>query len=138
MKPRTQFAALPTAVRAGQLQVMLITSRETRRWVIPKGWPEPNHSPSELAAREAYEEAGIVGRIAPVPLGSYRYDKRLTARKAVPCVVEVYRLEVERELADWPERRQRDRRWLRPSEAAPLVAEAGLAELLLRMGRPPG
>jgi 8-oxo-dGTP pyrophosphatase MutT (NUDIX family) len=136
MKPRTQFAALPTTVRTGQLHVLLITSRETRRWVIPKGWPEKGYSPPELAAREAYEEAGIVGRVAPVPLGSYRYAKRLTAKKAVPCVVEVYLLEVERELDDWPERRQRERRWLPPAEAAPLVEEAGLADLLLRMGRP--
>jgi len=130
---RTQYAALPIAVKDGQPQVLLVTSRETRRWVIPKGWPEKNLKASELAAREAFEEAGVLGKIRKQPLGSYRYDKRLTAKKTVRCEVDVFLLDVERELDEWPEKGQRERRWMTPSEAAHLVSEMSLAEILLNL-----
>jgi 8-oxo-dGTP pyrophosphatase MutT (NUDIX family) len=75
--PALQYAALPMRRVNGRLEVMLITSRETRRWVVPKGWPMEGLSAAEAAAREAYEEAGVEGTVATSPLGHYHYDKRL-------------------------------------------------------------
>ena len=120
-------------MRDGNLYVMLVTSRETRRWIIPKGWPEKRLAPHALAAREAYEEAGLVGRIEKRPIGRYRYDKRLKSDKMVPCVVDVYLLNVENELDDWPEKAERERRWMLPTQAAELVSEDDLANLLLTL-----
>ncbi|WP_207480383.1 NUDIX hydrolase [Arenibaculum pallidiluteum] len=135
-KLRTQYAAVPYRLEGNRVQVMLVTSRETRRWVIPKGWPESGLEPHELAAREAYEEAGLVGRPSPTPFGYFEYDKRLDSGREVPCRVEAYLLEVERELDDWPERGQRERRWMSPGQAAMLVEEGGLVSMLLRLAQP--
>ncbi|HYE52110.1 MAG TPA: NUDIX hydrolase [Azospirillaceae bacterium] len=135
-KSGAQYAALPVRERDGRRQVMLITSRETKRWIIPKGWPEKNLEPHEVAAREAYEEAGLVGRVETRPLGSFVYEKRLRDGSATPCQVDIFLLEVERELDDWPEKGQRERRWMSPSEAALLVGEAGLVTVLLRLAAP--
>jgi 8-oxo-dGTP pyrophosphatase MutT (NUDIX family) len=125
-----QYAALPMLRQAGALQVILVTSRETGRWVLPKGWAEPGLSGAELAAKEAYEEAGLRGAIGPQPLGSYGYMKRLPAEADLPCRVVVFGLEVNEMLEDWPERQQRQRRSFPPGEAAALVAEPELAALL--------
>lgn len=134
---RRQYAALPFVVRGGRPEVMLITSRETGRWIIPKGWPAKKLAPSDLAAREAYEEAGLVGRTNDRPCGSYRYEKRLKSGKCATCDVDVFLMEVERELPDWPEKGERERRWMSPAQAAMLVTEAGLIELLLTLAKPP-
>lgn len=129
---RRQYAALPlTAGDDGERLVMLVTSRETRRWVIPKGNPEAGLEPHALAAKEAFEEAGLVGEVGREPVGRYRYAKRLRGGGAVLCEVEVFPLAVERQLEDWPERGQRERRWFAPAEAATLVDEGGLVALLL-------
>lgn len=109
---------------------MLVTSRETGRWVLPKGWVEEHHGPAQQAAREAFEEAGIKGRIAAAPLGRYAYPKRLADGTSVACEVEVFTLEVERLLASWPEQAQRQRRWFTPAEAADAVQETELSALL--------
>jgi len=135
-QPREQYAALPFRVRDGHPEFLLVTSRETRRWIIPKGWPEKNHEPWEMAAREAYEEAGVLGRVDAVPVGSYVYDKVLSPKKSVQCQVQVFPLEVAEQLPDWPERTQRECRWCTPGQAALLVDEPGLVELLLRFGAP--
>ena len=110
---------------------MLVTSRETRRWVIPKGWIEKRHSPAAQAAQEAFEEAGIRGRIGKAPIGHYAYPKRLANGASVTCEVEVYPLEVERLLERWPEMAERERRWFTVAEAAALVQEGGLGSLML-------
>lgn len=128
--PRVQYAALPFRVVDGRPQVMLVTTRETGRWIIPKGWPKRDVKPHKLAAREAYEEAGILGRVAKRACGAFRYAKRLGTGDSVPCEVLVFPLEVRRELADWPEKGQRQRFWTSPAEAARLVQEPGLADLL--------
>jgi 8-oxo-dGTP pyrophosphatase MutT (NUDIX family) len=136
---RRQYAALPLATgEDGRRLVMLVTSRGTRRWVIPKGNPEKGLAPHALAAKEAYEEAGLVGVVGPEPVGAFRYAKRLGGRKVVPVEVEVFPLAVERELADWPERGQRERRWFAPGEAALLVEEGGLVEILLALAAAEG
>ena len=133
----TQFAALPYRINAeGKREVMLMTSRETRRWVIPKGWPMKRKKPWEVAAREAYEEAGLVGRvIGKKPVGVYHYEKMLP-KKGLLTEVWVYLLRVDHQLEEWPEKGQREMRWFDPVEAAGLVDEGGLAEIMRVATRP--
>lgn len=130
---RRQCAALSLTGTGAALRVVLVTSRETRRWVIPKGWIEPGEQPHRSAAREAFEEAGIVGEADPEPIGHFAYTKRKQGGVLLPCDVLVYRLRVVRLLHDWPERRERDRRLVTPAAAAGLVAEPELAALLRRL-----
>jgi 8-oxo-dGTP pyrophosphatase MutT (NUDIX family) len=138
-RPRLQYAALPLSWDAdGQRLVMLVTSRETRRWVIPKGWAEKDLAPHEVAAKEAREEAGLEGEIGREPVAAYRYLKRLRGKKTVTCEVTVFPLAVARQLDDWPEKGQRQTRWLAPAEAALLVDEGGLVALLLELAAPDG
>jgi 8-oxo-dGTP pyrophosphatase MutT (NUDIX family) len=119
---------LPYRVGDG-VEVLLITSKDTGRWVLPKGWPMKGEKPRAAAAREALEEAGIKGAVGKNALGSYRYDKRLPDG-VLPCSVEVYPLAVERQLNLWPERGQRTLTWFDANEAASLVEEADLASLI--------
>ncbi|WP_246130139.1 NUDIX hydrolase [Nitrospirillum pindoramense] len=128
-----QYAAIPVRIRDGHLQVMLITSRETRRWVVPKGWPEKKLNARGVAANEAFEEAGLIGTIHKKPLGTFHYFKVMPSGKRLPCAVDAYLFEVERELEDWPEKHQRERRWVSPSQAALMVAEGGLVSILLSL-----
>jgi 8-oxo-dGTP pyrophosphatase MutT (NUDIX family) len=100
VKPRRQYAALPFRLLDGLPEVLLVTSRETRRWIIPKGWPQKGLSAHDVALREAREEAGVVGRVAKRAIGYYHYDKRLAANDYVTCKVRVFLLEVEWELDD--------------------------------------
>jgi 8-oxo-dGTP pyrophosphatase MutT (NUDIX family) len=109
---------------------MLLTSRGTGRWLIPKGWPMPGLKPAEAAAREAYEEGGLVGQIRELPIGSYRYDKQLSDGSHVECLVEVYALEVERQLESWPEQDQRRTRWFDLDRAAESVLEPELGAII--------
>lgn len=126
-----QYAALPFRIASGNLQILLITSRESQRWVIPKGWPISGLRPREVAAREALEEAGLVGRIVGKrSIGSYHYSKRLSDNQEALCRVKVFLLSVEHQLDDWPEKAQREYRWMTPQEAASKVDEGGLAEVL--------
>ena len=138
-RPRRQCAALPLAMREDGLWiVLLVTSRGTRRWVLPKGWVERGVPDAEQAAREAFEEAGIVGDIADRPIGRYRYDKRLRTGRCISCRVDVFAMWVSGRLDDWPEKRQREAAWFTPAEAAALVEEAGLADILRGLdGAPP-
>src|SRR5215207_1357983 len=130
-KPRQQIGALPFRFDdQGQLRVMLITSRETRRWVIPKGWPMRGLKPHRAAEREAYEEAGLKGKIGKVAVGVYAYEKRLANGLAVPCEVSVFPFQVTSQRKRWPEMGQRDGRWFHPDEAADVVQEEGLQHLL--------
>ena len=135
-KPRPQIGALPFRFDdEGGLRVLLITSRESRRWVIPKGWPVRGLKPHRAAEREAYEEAGLKGRVGKSAIGTYAYEKRLSGGLAVPCEVSVFPLQVKAQRKRWPEMGQRDGRWFSPDEAAELVDEEGL-RLLLRAFRP--
>lgn len=129
---RLQVAALPFRVEK-QLEVLLISSRGTKRWVIPKGWPMTGRLPFEAAAREAREEAGLVGRIALQPIGFYTYDKWLKTGKLQPCEVDVYPLHVFKERKNWPEKPQRTRRWFAPEDAAEAVREPELQRLILAL-----
>ena len=108
----------------------MITSRETRRWVIPKGNPIRGLPPHLAAAQEAFEEAGISGIPCPSALGSYRYWKRRDDGRFKDASVEVFPLAVTLEADEWPERTQRERRWFSLSDAAAAVEEAELTRLI--------
>jgi ADP-ribose pyrophosphatase YjhB (NUDIX family) len=116
---------------------MLLTSRETGRWVIPKGWPIQGLKPREVATREAYKKAGLVGSITSKrPVGIYHYEKQLV-EGVLLCEVRVFLLRVNQQLDDWLEKGPRQTRWLGPAEAAALVNEGGLAEIVRFASRQP-
>ena len=128
--PSPQYAALPYRRRGdGGIEVMLITSRETKRWIIPKGWPAPGFAPHDSAKNEAMEEGGIVGRIGERAIGFYHYTK-LVAGTAVPCKVEVFLLEVEEQLISWPEEGQRHIQWFELQDAGEAVQEPELSAII--------
>jgi 8-oxo-dGTP pyrophosphatase MutT (NUDIX family) len=129
-RPGVQYAALPYRRDAEGLEILLVTSRETRRWVIPKGWPMKGRKPRAAAAREALEEAGVVGLIAKAAVGAYPYMKRLKNGALIPCLVRVFPLQVGQERETWPEMAQRERRWFAAEAAAQAVDEPELAELI--------
>jgi len=130
-EPRAQFAALPWRRNdAGEVEVLLITSRETRRWVIPKGWPIKGKSSAKSAAREAFEEAGVTGKITKRPQGAYAYDKRLKNGRLQHVRVAVFPLLVEAESEAYPEAGQREKQWAVLTEAAKLVDEPELMVIL--------
>ena len=137
MEHKKQVAALPVRRdEDGILRVLLVTSRETRRYVIPKGWPWRGVKDHNAAAEEAREEAGILGRIARKALGTYTYDKRRDT-DTVPVRVKVFLLVVEKELDEWPESSQRRRVWFTPAKAAAAVDEPELAELIRTLDTAP-
>jgi len=126
-----QYGALALRVGArDQLQVLLLTSRGTGRWVIPKGWPMRNRTPAGTAQREAFEEAGVKGELwSKKPIGSFRYFKRDESFSG-EILVRVFVLGVERQKKEWPEKGERRVRWFSLRQAAALVKERDLAKLL--------
>jgi 8-oxo-dGTP pyrophosphatase MutT (NUDIX family) len=136
LPPRVQYAALPWRMRDGTLEVLLLTSRGTGRWVIPKGWPHDAFPSAHSAAQEAYEEAGIRGPVTEEPIGSYRYEKTRDEGGSVDCIVYVHALEVVEHLDDWPEKGQRDLQWFPRHVAAEHVDEPELRDLILAFGPP--
>ncbi len=131
----SQVAALPIDFgKDGQVYVLLVTSRETRRWVIPKGWPSPKLSDPKAEAREAREEAGVTGKINRKPVGTYTYRKVLP--NSVRLVeVSVYPLWVKKQRKNWPEKAERARIWATFEEAAKLVREPSLKRLFEYLGK---
>ncbi len=124
-----QYAALPFRYRHS-LEILLISSRETHRWVIPKGWPMKGRKPHAAAAREALEEAGVVGRIAKRSIGSYQYVKRLKNGAPLLCTVEVFPMMVRHQRHHWREQGQRTTQWFPAEEAAVVVEEPELKTLI--------
>src|ERR1700749_1202 len=109
---RVQYAALPFRRRStAGTEVLLVTSRQTGRWIIPKGWPIKRKAPYAAAAQEALEEAGVVGRVRRRSIGSYQYEKRLKNGEAILFKVHVFPLEVERQESTWPEKGERKVKW---------------------------
>lgn len=121
----TQSAVIPYRKGSDGLEVLLITSMKRRRWIIPKGVVEPKLTPEESALREAYEEAGIRGRITGGPLGSYQHRKW-----GGVCTVTVFPMLVTGECADWPEKKQRERKWMRVEEACEVIDKEDVRRLL--------
>jgi 8-oxo-dGTP pyrophosphatase MutT (NUDIX family) len=131
MAALNQFGALCWRRHGKGHEVLLITSRDTGRWVIPKGWPMREMTPPEAAAREAWEEAGVQGTTTTRGLGFFAYRKGLAPDRALPCVVEVFALKVDRLADSYPEKGQRRRKWFRPEKAAKKVDEPDLRQLIL-------
>lgn len=135
-RPIRQVAAVPFRLTSsGEMQVMLITSRSTQRFVVPKGWTMKGKSGCEAAYVEALEEAGVSGRMVEDPAGRYRYWKRLS-RSFVLVDVTVYLLSVEDEHTNWDEDGARQRTWLSPPAAATLIDEPELASLIETLAIP--
>ena len=132
---RTQFGALCWREHMGKLEVLMITSRTSKRWIIPKGWPMDGATAAEAAATEAWEEAGVVGKTSDQCAGIYTYHKDLGG-KSVPVVVAVFPVRVKKLKKTYPEAGLRKLRWMKPSKAAGLVAEPELRGIL-KAFRPP-
>ncbi len=124
-----QIAALVYRWNKHRLEILLVTSRETRRWIVPKGWPLPGKSAAETAMREADEEAGIFGHVGKKPIGRYAATKRI-GESVVPSEVEVYPLQFLKQKMKWKERGERAAQWLSPEDAAKTVAEPELAKII--------
>lgn len=132
-KARAQIAAMPVRIGPdGAPEILLVTSRTTRRWIVPKGWPMKAHKDSDAAAREAFEEAGVIGKVSEKPTGRYTYWKRMSDHFAL-CEVKLYLLEVERQLDAWAEQKERHCRWFKLADAADLVDEPGLGTAIRKL-----
>jgi 8-oxo-dGTP pyrophosphatase MutT (NUDIX family) len=129
-----QAGVIAYRILGGRVEVLLMTSRDTGRWIIPKGNIAAGVTPAKAAAREAYEEAGIKGKIdSAIPLGFYTYFKKLSSGEARAAAVEVYLLRVDARLKKWPEKGERKLSWVSPEAAAGLVEEPGVVPLLRRL-----
>lgn len=133
-----QIAALPFHWdKTGKLRILMVTSRDTGRWVMPKGWLMDGKKPWHAAEIEALEEAGATGFISDRPIGHYHYDKRLGRGKRLHCRVTVYPMMVDTLRPRWKERQQRKRHWFSLRKAAKLVNEKELSDLLKTVARNP-
>ncbi|WP_426031451.1 NUDIX hydrolase [Cypionkella sp. TWP1-2-1b2] len=126
-----QYGAICWRMHRGKVEVLLITSRDTGRWVIPKGWPMDQRSPSEAAQQEAWEEAGVCGEIAETAIGLFNYVKLLTPRRSCECAVQVFALRVSELVDKFPERNERRRKWFAAEKAARKVNEPQLRQVLM-------
>lgn len=128
---RAQVAALCYRERRKKgRQVLLITSRGTGRWILPKGWPIKGLDAPGAAKQEAWEEAGVKGRISDDPLGSFRYKKRLDDGSQAVCEAQVFPMQVAELADDFPESDERERKWVSPGKAAKMVSEPALKDIL--------
>ncbi|MBH63702.1 MAG: NUDIX hydrolase [Alphaproteobacteria bacterium] len=132
-----QSGILPFRVQDGELWVLLVTSLETQRWIVPKGRLEPGLTARESAEYEAFEEAGVAGRLETASIGSYRYKKR-PEKGGAWCLVRVFPMGVEREFDEYPHAGLRTRKWMPIAEAAKTVDDAELGELILKFGESRG
>ena len=129
---RVQYAALPYRfTSSAALEILLVTTRRSRRWIIPKGWPIKGLKPPKSAAREAFEEAGVRGKVGMKSVGVFNYDK-LLAENGIPvnCEVRVFPLLVKRQSEVWPEFDQRLVQWVEPNKAVALIKEPELKKLV--------
>jgi 8-oxo-dGTP pyrophosphatase MutT (NUDIX family) len=137
-KTGKQIAAFPMRWnKSGKFEVLMVTSRDTGRWIMPKGWTMNGKKPWAAAEIEALEEAGAIGQIGQEKIGSYTYKKKLGKNIAIKCDVDVYPMMVERLKSNWKERGQRKRRWFSVKSAAKRISEPKLAELLKSLEKKP-
>lgn len=122
-----QYGAMPYRIADGEIAFLLVTSRRTGRWIFPKGSPIDGLSPSDTAAQEAYEEAGVRGTVDAKPIGTYRTIKQRLRRIQVD--VQIYPLHVTEELDEWPEMEQRQRNWVPLAEAQRRLTDQGAISL---------
>lgn len=133
-----QIAALPMRWKKdGTFQVLMVTSRETKRWIMPKGWTMDGKKPWTAAEIEALEEAGAVGYIGHEVIGTYSYKKKLSDGSILTCEVDVYPMVVEQLKRTWKERDERKRKWFSAKGAAKRVSEPKLAKLLRSLANKP-
>ena len=130
MNARRQVAALPLRLaKNGAIEILLVTSRDTGRWIIPKGWTSKRIKDCKAAAREAREEAGVKGKILREAIGTYRYIKRELGNGAL-IEVRVFLLRVSKRCKRWPEKRERRRAWFDIEDAASRVSDPELSILI--------
>ncbi|MCR9236005.1 MAG: NUDIX hydrolase [Alphaproteobacteria bacterium] len=135
---QTQMAALPLRQsESGDWRILMITSRDTGRWVLPKGWPMKGKNLRQAAEQEALEEAGVIGQISKNPIGVYHYLKRIEDGADIPCEVVLYPMRVTKLLRRWPERNERKRKWFSAKGAAKRVMEEDLKDLLVSIKQNP-
>ena len=127
-----QTGALPWRFRRDKLQILLVTGRLSKRWSVPKGWPMFGKTLAEAAAQEAYEEAGVIGVAGNEPIGRFDHTKAHGLLGTLSVTILVFPLEATKVLTKWPEKGERERKWLEPKKAAKLVDNEQLKALLLR------
>ncbi|MBB3391654.1 8-oxo-dGTP pyrophosphatase MutT (NUDIX family) [Rhizobium sp. BK275] len=121
----------PPASKGPEIDILVVTTRDSGRWIIPKGWPMKKKKPHEAAAIEAWEEAGVRGTVSKHPVGRYTYLKELDDGDVVPCIVDIFQIEVEAAQNEFREVGQRVLDWVSPDEAARRVRELELKSLLV-------
>ena len=129
-RPPLQVGALPyRRAPDGSLEVLLVTTRSSGRWIVPKGWPIAGMTSAQAAEQEAYEEAGVRGSTSDVEIGRFAHEKSQFLAP-VHTEVAVFPLSVKEELPAWPEREQRTRCWFSVAEAAKAVQSEDLAGII--------
>lgn len=136
--PTVQYAALPWRRANDDLEILLVTTLTTRRWIVPKGWPVPRLAPPDCAAHEAAEEAGVTGDVSSRPLGAFHYEKRRKSGEALHCRVEVFAMQVLNQRRSWPEKSIRQARWCSVEEALSRVSEPGLRRIIAKFAKMAG
>ena len=131
--PLLQVAALCTRGTGEDRKVLLVSTRRSGRWILPKGWPMTGRSLAEAAEQEAWEEAGVRGRAAREPLGRFTARKTVGRGLGMRAMVQVHEVAVESVQDDFPEAGERKREWVSPAEAASMVDEPGLKDILRRL-----
>ncbi len=133
-----QTGALPWRLAENKgVEVLLVTSRRSGRWTIPKGWPMAGKSLAEAAEQEAFEEAGVRGTVDPTPIGTFRHVKQKLVSGDFEVDIVVHPLWVDREFPEWPELGQRKRKWFSPKDAAKRVESRELGDLIRQSTRRP-
>ncbi len=127
---RTQFGAVCYRVQGEKIQILLVSSRTSKRWIVPKGWPTDGSTPAEAALREAREEAGAIGRVTGNCIGIYSYVKSLNGAAGLPCVVAIYPVKVSRLEKSYREKAQRKRKWVSLKKAIAMVDNLELGQIL--------
>ncbi|MEP3440037.1 MAG: NUDIX hydrolase [Sulfitobacter sp.] len=133
---RTQFAALCWRRKGADVQVLLVTSRRRKRWIVPKGWPMDGKTPAECALIEAWEEAGVKGRASDACIGVYSYMRMREGEEDIPCLAMLYPVKVKLLRDKFPEWRDRKRKWVSPKKAAKLVKHRELGKLITGFSPP--
>ena len=127
---RSQFGAICYRVKDGTIQILLVTTRRTGRWMVPRGWPIDATTPAQTALREAWEEAGVRGKVTGNCVGVYSYIKELDDDDDLPCLVALFPVKVQDLEKSYPERKERKRRWFTPKKAAEKLDEPELSQIV--------
>ncbi|WP_380057169.1 NUDIX hydrolase [Falsihalocynthiibacter sp. SS001] len=127
---RSQFGTICYRIVNGKVQILLVTSRRSRNWIVPKGWPMDGKTPAQAAEIEAWEEAGVRGKIRENCVGLYSYSKDKGKIGSFLCVVSLFALHVQHVEQKFPEHKERKRKWVSRKKAAKMVSEPALGALL--------